>query len=77
MVSNLVRFTYKEAVGWTEQGFLFQCSKLEKMPLLPPSSSPIYLLAIMPSTVSELRLASLSPSLLQWEMASTGHLQPP
>lgn len=77
MVSNLVRFTYKEAVSWTEQGFLFQCSKLAKMPFLPPSSSSIFLLAIVPSTVPELRLASLNPGPLQWEMASTGHPQPP
>lgn len=77
MVSNLVRFAYKEAVSWTERGFLFQCSELAEMPFLPPSSSPIFLLATVPSTVPELRLALLNPNLFQWEMASTGHPQPP
>lgn len=74
MVSNLVRFAYEEPVSWTEQRFLFQCSKLAKMPFLPPSSSPIFLLAIVPSTVPELSLALLNLHLFQWEMASTGHL---
>lgn len=77
MVSNLVKVTYKEAVSWTEQGFLFQCRKLVKMPFLPPSSSPIFLFAAMPSTVPELRLVLLNPGPLQWEVASTGHAQPP
>lgn len=77
MVSNLVRFTHKEVVSWTQQGFLFQFSKLGKMPFIPPSSSPIFILAIMPSTVPELKLAPLNPGSVQWEMTSTSHPQPP